>query len=170
MSVLDRIRWRLPGPRAHRLGDPLEPAPCEDCATDTMPCTNRPWCRHDGAWERYMVSHTVWAQAGAPAGYLCVGCLEMRLGRFLTAADFIDVAINEATPWDTPRLASRRADLAGERKSPEWARATARVALSPFGRGVSGGRVRPDSGPVGVSTHAVDISPPDALEGRSQHG
>jgi hypothetical protein len=62
-----------------------------------------------------MVHDHVWAEAGMPlselAGdglYLCVGCLEERLGRVLTRADFTDAPINEPDPWDTPRLADRK--------------------------------------------------------------
>jgi hypothetical protein len=37
--------------------------------------------------------------------FLCVGCLERRLGRTLLASDFTKASINEPSPWDTPRLA-----------------------------------------------------------------
>jgi hypothetical protein len=70
-----------------------------------------------------MVTAVVWSAAGMPAptvrGYnesdgdfLCVGCLEMRLGRTLLASDFIKASINEPSPWDTLRLASRKAGAA----------------------------------------------------------
>jgi hypothetical protein len=79
---------------------------CDDCGADTTPCTGKRGCRHSGTWEYYMVHNHLW-----PGGvhYLCVGCLERRLGRRLTAADFTDVPVNEPDPWDTPRLAERRA-------------------------------------------------------------
>jgi hypothetical protein len=62
----------------------------------------------------------VWSAAGMPAptvkgfdvsdgDFLCVSCIEKRLGRVLAPADFIKAPINEPSPWDTPRLASRKA-------------------------------------------------------------
>jgi hypothetical protein len=67
-----------------------------------------------------MVTKAVWAAAGMPPAtikcynetdgdFLCIGCIEKRLGRPLTAADFADVPLNEPSPWDTPRLAARKA-------------------------------------------------------------
>ena len=49
--------------------------------------------------------------------YLCIGCLERRLGRPLTAVDFEPPPsyvregywINDPDDWDTPRLAAARA-------------------------------------------------------------
>ncbi len=59
-----------------------------------------------------MVHDHLWAAAGMGgedgAGFLCIGCLEFRLGRELTAADFTDAMINMADdPWNTLRLRSR---------------------------------------------------------------
>jgi hypothetical protein len=67
-----------------------------------------------------MVTAAVWKAAGMPAptvkGYnetdgdfLCIGCIEKRLGRALTAADFANAPINAPSPSDTPRLAARKA-------------------------------------------------------------
>jgi hypothetical protein len=107
---------------------------CSDCGTATMPCRMvslfnllnrlpwnpyRPdpglrcsgshwWCGHDGRHEFYMVHDTVWEAAGAGQRVLCVGCLETRLGRELTPADFSDCWANEPSWWDTPRLAARK--------------------------------------------------------------
>lgn len=64
-------------------------APCSDCDTDTTPA--------DGPSEWYMVHAELWAQAGMGAGWgecLCIGCLERRLGRMLTSADFTDARVN----------------------------------------------------------------------------
>ncbi len=81
---------------------------CADCGMDTTPCTGRRGCRHAGRWEYYRVHDTVWAAAGMSSGYLCIGCLERRLGRSLTRKDFPDnVMINRPGPWHTPRLADR---------------------------------------------------------------
>lgn len=88
-------------------------ATCDDCGADTAPCTKRRGCRHAGRWEYYMVEDDVWATAGMPAGFLCIGCLEARLGRELRPVDFLDCLLNDPDdPWHTPRLAARlRGDL-----------------------------------------------------------
>jgi hypothetical protein len=90
------------------MSEPLS-SPCADCGMDTTPCTGKRGCRHIGKWEHYMVHHELWAQAGMTTGLLCIGCLERRLGRTLTAADFTPWLINLPSPWDTPRLAARKA-------------------------------------------------------------
>lgn len=87
--------------------DPLAPAPCKDCGTDTTPCTNRAGCRHAGRWEWYMVLPAIWAAVGMTVhgGFLCIGCLEKRLGRQLRAADFTVAPINMVGhPWSSARL------------------------------------------------------------------
>jgi len=102
--------------------DRIQPSLCRDCGTDCTPCTGARGCRHAGKWEHYMVTAEVWSAAGMPAptvrGYnesdgdfLCVGCLEARLGRTLVSGDFSKVPLNEPSPWDTPRLASRKAGV-----------------------------------------------------------
>ena len=58
-----------------------------------------------------MVHNSVWAKAGMDrdGGYLCIGCLERRLGRMLRPRDFTSAPINDLDdPWATERLASRR--------------------------------------------------------------
>lgn len=107
----------------------IEPLSCRDCGIDTAPCTGRRGCRHKGRWEYYMVVEAVWVAAGgmaeaelvrqffslglsAPRHILCIGCLERRIGRPLLALDFTDASINDPGPWDTPRLAARRAAVA----------------------------------------------------------
>ncbi len=63
---------------------------CHDCGVDTLPAE---WGRNA---EYYMVHDDVWAQASAhPHTFLCIGCLERRLRRRLTPADFTDAAIND---------------------------------------------------------------------------
>ena len=62
---------------------------CDDCGLD-----------HD----MYMVHDSVWAAAGMPVNtgthhaakgrYLCIPCLQARLGRELTAADFTGAPVN----------------------------------------------------------------------------
>lgn len=63
-------------------------APCVDCGVDTFA---------RGVDEYYMVHNEVWAAAGMlpRGGMLCIGCLEARLGRWLTAADFAPVPVND---------------------------------------------------------------------------
>ena len=58
---------------------------CVDCNVDTS---------HLG--EYYTVRDDVWyaAMQGFNNGMLCIGCLEKRLGRVLTPADFPDYPIN----------------------------------------------------------------------------
>jgi hypothetical protein len=61
--------------------------PCADFGVDILEI-----------YESYMVRNAVWQAAGmAPnGGRLCVGCLEQRLGRRLTDADFTAVPANDA--------------------------------------------------------------------------
>lgn len=81
---------------------------CKDCEMDTTPCTGTRGCRHKGRWEHYMVLNKVWSRAGMKEGFLCIGCLETRIGRRLTPRDFTNAPINDPDdPWNTPRLASR---------------------------------------------------------------
>ena len=95
---------------AHRRADP---ALCADCGVDTAPCSARPGCRHAGRWEDYMIHGELWATTGIGPGMgdgrLCIGCLETRLGRQLTPADFTGAPINRPHPWDTARLRARKA-------------------------------------------------------------
>jgi hypothetical protein len=89
---------------------------CKDCGMDT-----EPWPPHRGTQEHYIVKDHVWQQAEMPlgtmdsddlslrgGGYLCVGCIEKRLGRLLTIDDF-----PSRVHWylegcqNTPRLLSR---------------------------------------------------------------
>jgi len=75
---------------------PHDPAPCADCGVDTTP-----WADGEptGPWEYYMVRNELWEQATAstPARFLCIGCLEFRIGRELTYYDFINAPINDPT-------------------------------------------------------------------------
>lgn len=51
-----------------------------------------------------MVDDAVWAQAGDAQGWLCIGCLEERLGRGLTPDDFPPIPSNDDNRIDTVRL------------------------------------------------------------------
>jgi hypothetical protein len=57
--------------------------------------------------EFYMVHDHVWEQAQSEpkARFLCIGCLEERLGRMLTPDDFMDVKLND--PNKPQRVSSR---------------------------------------------------------------
>ena len=65
---------------------------CVDCKAD---------CEH----EYYMVHNEVWKASGlGPSdGMLCIGCLEVRLGRRLVPGDFPAVALNLPDVWPVPR-------------------------------------------------------------------
>jgi hypothetical protein len=104
-------------------------APCADCGTFTA-MRGRP-----SEW--YMVRDDVWEAAGMPAEpacsidtfteyqayvadlsgrFLCIGCLEARLGRELTPADFTTAEVNDpAVTWMSGRLTSR---ISGAQVSP----------------------------------------------------
>ena len=69
---------------------------CVDCGIETKP------------FEMYMVVADVWAQAGAGDGFLCVGCLEDRLGRVLEPDDFKRVPLNDDDELDSIRLRLRK--------------------------------------------------------------
>lgn len=58
---------------------------------DTLMCV---WCGVDVVGEYYMVRNEVWESCGPKYGCLCVGCLEVRLGRTLCRDDFTDVPVN----------------------------------------------------------------------------
>ena len=81
-----------------------------------MDC-GEPTYRDNQPSEWYMVHDDIWAQAGAPTRavmdertsgfYLCIGCLEVRLGRQLVAADFPDYPVNQMRAHNTDRLNDR---------------------------------------------------------------
>lgn len=84
-------RASLPG-RWRETGDPQ---PCMDCDLDC----------HD---EYYVVHHHVWREAvGRRAGFLCVLCLEERLGRRLDPDDFLPCGANDLDWRKTARLRRR---------------------------------------------------------------
>jgi hypothetical protein len=80
---------------------------CTDCRIDVAPCVGA--TPRDGTWEWYMVRSHVWAASGMKpdGGFLCIGCLEERIGRQLGPADFASVPVNTDHPLHTPRLRSR---------------------------------------------------------------
>ena len=91
---------------------------CVVCGVETQP--NKP----EGNYEQYIVTDEIWRAAGMPPGQidpktwvlkggggcLCVGCLERRLGRQLTNADFMhqeQLWSSRDHGWLTPRLVGR---------------------------------------------------------------
>lgn len=73
--------------------------PCMDCRVDTVEIG-----------EYFMINNNeLWAQAmGDADGILCIGCLERRLDRTLTAFDFIDAPINNPRhPTISARMRNR---------------------------------------------------------------
>ena len=92
---------------------------CNDCGMETVPRGKRKPRTH----EQFIVKNEVWAAAGMPlgkirpktfeivggGGFLCVGCIEKRLGRRLTINDFNPITIPQLleSPWITERLRSR---------------------------------------------------------------
>ncbi len=68
---------------------------CGDCGDETRP------------HEIYVVRDDAWPVV-EPVGLLCIGCLEIRLSRRLTPADFPDMPVNDSRPWDSERLRSRK--------------------------------------------------------------
>ena len=81
-------------------------AACNDCGTLTTPRTTRNKIKAR-SWEWYMVHNYVWAQAGMTNGFLCIGCLERRLGRSLGPNDF-RASMEEPNRLDAPRLLARK--------------------------------------------------------------
>ena len=65
-----------------------------------------------------MVHDNLWEAAGMDNGFLCIGCLEARLGRGLTAPDFTAAIIDMPHSWGTPRLALRK--RSGGRREKCW--------------------------------------------------
>lgn len=90
--------------KAHK----YEPTSCADCGVDTTPPIGRGRDRKVGRWEHYMVRDHIWKAAKMSDGFLCIGCLEVRLGRMLTPQDFTALPINNPHEYDTPRLRDRK--------------------------------------------------------------
>jgi hypothetical protein len=91
---------------------------CCDCGMATVPSGNP----KPGTFEQFIVKDDIWIVAGMKpgkvdpktyelvgGGFLCVGCIEERLGRRLTANDINPMTIGNLliSPWITDRLRSR---------------------------------------------------------------
>jgi hypothetical protein len=99
-------------------GWPMIPEfPCHDCTVNTVPL--------EGEREYYEVLDSIWKAAGCPGKgqsdngpggfFLCIGCLEKRLGRTLTKQDFKELPANIPSPWLSARLNDR---LGGQPTTP----------------------------------------------------
>lgn len=69
---------------------------CVDCQANTLHIE-----------EYYMVTNDLWKQAGMGKGMLCIGCLEVRIGRELTPEDFPSIPVNRGFFPKSERLSSR---------------------------------------------------------------
>jgi hypothetical protein len=75
------------------------PLLCRDCGVDTYGAIDREW---------YHVHNEAWESAGLAvngSGFLCIGCLESRMGRKLVPSDFDGY---DPDPRDSRRLRNRR--------------------------------------------------------------
>ena len=88
----------------------MSDAICIDCRTDLDPDPLGPFGAPVAEYF-YLVHDRIWRQAGMTAArgsFLCVGCLELRLGRELQGEDFKDSFTNRPQRQDSPRLADRK--------------------------------------------------------------
>jgi hypothetical protein len=69
---------------------------CADCGIETWP------------YEVYMISDELWHQAGGECDWLCVGCVEQRLGRELESEDFPALPVNDDADTDSVLLRLRK--------------------------------------------------------------
>lgn len=83
---------------------------CRDCSINTVPL--------DDKREYYEVNDYLWmhdaraegigqADHGPDGYFLCIGCLELRIGRMLKPSDFKPFPANRPSPWLTDRLNNR---------------------------------------------------------------
>lgn len=57
-----------------------------------------------------MVHKDVWSAAGMTemgSGFLCIDCLEARIGHRLKPENFTTAPVNDENPWQTARLRDR---------------------------------------------------------------
>ena len=90
-----RVLWPL---SRDRVGD----FDCGDCGVDTID-------------EYYMLANGLWQRvqrAGRRCAMLCIGCVEVRLGRRLHARDFVNAPVNLIEDCGkSPRLLDRLTSL-----------------------------------------------------------
>jgi hypothetical protein len=78
------------GPYCNHCNHLSESGLCKDCGKATMRTP-------DFMDEYYMITEELWAMTGLKPhdGFLCITCLEKRIGRQLTSDDFTDVYVNQ---------------------------------------------------------------------------
>jgi hypothetical protein len=95
--------------------------PCADCGRHTLRRDDQ-GVPMNGQCEYFRVANSLWDSVASDARFLCVGCLEKRLGRKLVWEDFLitgdEVSVREwvrgrlvwcdTSQFDTPRLAKRK--------------------------------------------------------------
>lgn len=116
------------------LKEPEGSFPCFDCSIDTL-----------AIHEYYMVHFELWERVAPDCAsnvFLCVGCLERRMGRELVSTDFIEVPINYL-PNKSARLLNRLGrwfrELDGPHDNPEEFNA----AVEEMGKRFAGKVARP---------------------------
>lgn len=77
-----------------------------------LPKNRKGWscmdCKKDTWNEYYMLHSRVWKKANPKIkGKLCIGCLEVRLGRKLTCKDFTKALVNTMKTKRSARLENR---------------------------------------------------------------
>ena len=92
---------------------------CVDCGEQTL------------LREYYMVTREVWEQTGFVGhdGMLCVGCLEGRIGRPVTAGDLTACPVNVPMPHDSPRLVELKKAMLDRQPAPIAAELIAKAAI-----------------------------------------
>jgi hypothetical protein len=90
-KMLDRLTG-LERPPGYDLTYP--PDPVGEASRHNGDCVD---CHRSIADEFYMVQDSVWKRARMEpcGGFLCIGCLEKRIGRRLRARDFTDCPLND---------------------------------------------------------------------------
>jgi hypothetical protein len=73
---------------------------CADCEVNTFQ-------EPVGISEYYMVLDPIWEEHGVGKGMLCIGCLENRMGRELTPADFNEYPVNYGIFKQSDRFKNR---------------------------------------------------------------
>jgi len=63
--------------------------PCKDCKVETLVTDS------DDRSEYYMVEPALWGTVAEGVNWLCIACLEARLGRTLDGGDFTQCPVND---------------------------------------------------------------------------
>lgn len=97
---------------------------CDDCGVDTSSRARFGDWYMAGIGEFYRVKHHIWQEAqrgDREPKFLCIGCLENRLGHTLTINDFTDAPINNPGVFAmSPRLRDRLSRRSWWPVGPQW--------------------------------------------------